>query len=286
MSDDAAGQPEPSDPLRPVLTAINKRAACRTGNRQVSNSRELAMKKLVLALFLAIGAAALAYAEPPAPGSSGIGIKDYPWQAMPGEKSEALERKGNRKRGEELYALCRGCHLPSAGGHADGSVPQLAGQHSSVLIKQMADIRAGLRDSPTMHPFAAVLSDPQELADLAAYLEALCIPIEHGHYDAQDAVQQVANGKALYEKECRVCHGANGEGSRHKLYPVIAGQHYKYLLQQMTDIRDGKRRNANPEMVRIISKYNDDQLIAISAYQSSLVMPGRMCKVKAPARKS
>lgn len=243
------------------------------------------MKKLVLALFLVIEAAALAYAESSAPGTTGIGIKDYPWQAVAGEKSEALERKGNRKRGEELYALCRSCHLPSAGGLSDGNIPQLAGQHSSVLIKQMADIRAGLRDSPTMYPFAAVLSDPQELADLAAYLEGLCIPLEHGHYDAQDAVQQVAKGRELYAKECRVCHGANGEGSRHKLYPVIAGQHYKYLLQQMTEIRDGKRRNANREMVRIISKYNDDQLIAISAYQSSLVMPGRMCKTKAPARK-
>jgi cytochrome c553 len=285
MMHDAASKLKTSDRLRPILTAINRRAACRTGNREMLNSRELAMKKLVLAVFLAIEAAALAHAEPPAAGSTGIGIKDYPWQAETGEKSEALERKGNRKRGGVLYALCRSCHQPSAGGYSDGRIPQLAGQHSRVLIKQMADIRAGLRDSPTMYPFAAVLSDPQDLADLAAYLEGLCIPLEHGQYDAQDAVEQVANGRALYEKECRVCHGVNGEGSSYKLYPVIAGQHYKYLFQQMTEIRDGKRRNANPEMVRIISKYNDDQLIAISAYQSSLVMPGKMCKVRGPARK-
>jgi cytochrome c553 len=154
-----------------------------------------------------------------------------------------------------------------------------------VLIKQMADIRAGLRDNPTMYPFAAALTDPQDLADLAAYLEGLCIPLEHGQYEAQDAVKQVANGRELYEKECRACHGPSGEGSRHKRYPVIAGQHYAYLLHQMTQIRDGQRRNADPEMVRIISKYNDDQLLAISAYQSSLVMPGKTCKTKAPARK-
>ena len=41
--------------------------------------------------------------------------------------------------------------------------------------------------------------------------------------------------------------------------------------------------NADPEMVRIISKYNDEQLLAISAYQSSLVMPGKTCKAKTPA---
>ena len=35
----------------------------------------------------------------------------------------------------------------------------------------MADIRAGLRDNPTMYPFAATLTDAQELADVAAYIE-------------------------------------------------------------------------------------------------------------------
>jgi hypothetical protein len=38
-------------------------------------------------------------------------------------------------------------------------------------------------------------------------------------------------------------------------------------------------------MVKIIKKYSDDQLISISAYQSSLVMPGAMCKPKAGAAK-
>jgi cytochrome c553 len=77
----------------------------------------------------------------------------------------------------------------------------------------------------------------------------------------------------------------NGEGDKAKFYPVIAGQHYKYLLRQMTEIRDGKRRNANPDMVKIIKKYDDKQLVAISAYQASLVMPGNMCKPKAGAAK-
>ena len=49
-----------------------------------------------------------------------------------------------------------------------------------MLLKQLADIRAGLRDSPTMYPFAATLTDPQELADVAAYIEQPCIPREHG----------------------------------------------------------------------------------------------------------
>jgi cytochrome c553 len=251
------------------------------------------MKQLLLALILAMQAVGPVSARSSASGEVGssagsrtnLGVKDYPWQALPGEQNEALERKGNRKRGEKLYTLCRGCHLPSAEGRADRRIPQLAGQHGSVLIKQMADIRSGLRHNPTMYPFATVLTDVQDLADLAAYLEGLCIPVEHEQYAAPDAVQQVANGRALYEKECRTCHGPSGEGSRHRRYPVIAGQHYPYLLQQMTAIRDGKRHNAHPEMIRIISRYDDDQLLAISAYQSSLRMPGKMCQAPAPVRK-
>jgi len=257
------------------------------------------MKKLILAVSLAMIAIGAAHAAPPAAKKEGIESKDYKWNAQEGEKIEALTKKGDKKNGEEAYEVCGACHLPSGAGRADGTFPQLAGQHSTVLIKQMADIRAGLRDNPTMYPFAATLTDAQELADVSAYIESLCIPVDHGQYDSKpldgakdwkapaDTAQQLAQGKELYEKECKTCHGANGEGVKDKFYPVIAGQHYKYLLRQMTEIRDGKRRNANPDMVKIIKKYDDKQLVAISAYQSSLVMPGNMCKPKAgaPAKK-
>ena len=236
-------------------------------------------------LLIGLLSAGVAFAGPPAPHQTGIEGKDYKWNAEGGEKSEALKKKGDVKAGAEAYEVCGACHLPSGAGRPDGTFPQLAGQHSTVLIKQMADIRAGLRDNPTMYPFAATLTDPQELADAAAYINSLCIPVEHGKYEGADAALQIAKGKELYEKQCLECHGKNGEGNKEKFYPVIAGQHYKYLLRQMTEIRDGHRRNANPDMVKVIKPYTNDQLVAISAYQSSLVMPGSMCKPKAGAAK-
>jgi cytochrome c553 len=236
-------------------------------------------------LLIGLLSAGVAVAAPPAPKAQGIEGKEYKWNAEGGEKSEALKLKGDKKRGEEAYEVCGACHLPSGAGRPDGTFPQLAGQHTTVLIKQMADIRAGLRDNPTMYPFAATLTDPQELADAAAYIESLCIPVDHGKYEGADAAMQIAKGKELYEKQCLECHGKNGEGQKDKFYPVIAGQHYKYLLRQMTEIRDGHRRNANPDMVKVIKPYTNDQLVAISAYQSSLVMPGSMCKPKAGAAK-
>jgi cytochrome c553 len=241
------------------------------------------MKKLSL-LAITLLSASIAFASAPAPKKEGIESKDYKWNAQEGEKVEALHKKGDVKAGKEAYEVCGACHLPSGAGRPDGTFPQLAGQHSTVLIKQMADIRAGLRDNPTMYPFAITLTDPQELADAAAYINSLCIPTNHGMYEGKDAAAQIAKGKELYEKQCKECHKANGEGDKEKFYPVIAGQHYKYLLRQMTEIREGKRRNANPDMVKVIKPYTDDQLVAISAYQSSLSMPGSMCKA-GPAKK-
>jgi len=234
-------------------------------------------KRLAVALILAL-VPAVAFAGAPAPKKEGIEGKGYVWNAQEGEKIEALHKKGDVKAGQEAYEICGACHLPSGAGRPDGTFPQLAGQHSTVIIKQMADIRAGLRDNPTMYPFAQTLTDAQELADVSAYIQGLCIPVDHGKYEGADAAMQVAKGKELYEKQCLECHGKNGEGNKEKFFPVIAGQHYKYLLRQMTDIRDGKRRNANPDMVKIIKPYTNDQLVAISAYQSSMTMPGAMCK--------
>jgi len=245
------------------------------------------MKKiLALAIAATLIPATMAFAQVPAEKKAGIESKGYQWNKMEGKKAEALHLKGDAKAGEESYEVCGGCHLPSGAGRPDGTFPQLAGQHTTVLMKQMADIVEGLRDNPTMYPFAKeALKDPQELANTSAYIEGLCIPVDHGKYEGKDYKVQVASGKDLYEKQCKECHGANGEGNKDKFYPVIAGQHYKYLLRQMTEIRDGKRRNANPDMVKVIKPYTNEQLVAISAYQSSLSMPGAMCKPKAGKKK-
>jgi len=240
------------------------------------------MKKLVFALTLAFVPVAV-LAGPPAPHKAGIEEKGYVWNAQEGEKIEALKLKGDVKRGKEAYEVCGACHLPSGAGRPDGTFPQLAGQHATVLIKQIADIRGGLRDNPTMYPFAVTLSDPQELADVAAYIQTLCIPSDHGKGSGDAAL--LAKGKDLYAKECVSCHGKNGEGDAQKFYPVLAGQHYKYLLRQVTEIRDGKRRNANPDMVKVVKKYSDRDLDAVVEYMASLSMPGSMCKPTAAKKK-
>ncbi len=232
------------------------------------------MKKSLIVGLAVLGATA--WAGPPAPKAKGIESKGYKWNAQEGEKIEALKLKGDAKRGEEAYEVCSACHLPSGAGRADGTFPQLAGQHATVLIKQIADIRGGLRDNPIMYPFAATLTDPQELADVCAYIQTLKIPHDNGKGDGKE----LELGKKLYLRDCVSCHGANGEGDQTKYYPVLAGQHYKYMLRQALEIRDGKRRNANPDMVKIIKTYSDKEIDAIVDYMSRLQMPEGGAKKK------
>lgn len=232
------------------------------------------MMRFVSTLFLAICLAAAAQAQPPAPKAAGIESEGYKWNEMEGEKVEALDLEGDVESGEAAYEVCSACHLPSGAGRPDGTFPQLAGQHTTVLIKQIADIRAGRRDNPIMYPFATTLIDPQELADVSAYIQSLPIPAGNGKGPGTD----LATGETLYKRDCVQCHGDQGEGNAEKFYPVLAGQHYEYMLRQIRDIASLRRRNANPDMVKLVKGYKDEELQAVVDYMSRLHWPARSGK--------
>jgi cytochrome c553 len=217
--------------------------------------------------------------------AAGIKSDDYVWNAKDGDKVAALKLKGDIARGRKAYELCAACHLSSGSGLPNIGLPQLAGQHTTVIIKQLSDLRAGLRYSPTMEPFALTRRGPQELADLAAYIESLCTPLEHGRYNGSDANQKIAEGEAIYAEKCKICHGSHGKGDKARSYPVIAGQHYHYLLRQLIEIRDGTRQNSDPDMLKVLKKFSDDDRVAVSAYMASLVMPGKTCPAVSDVRK-
>jgi len=225
------------------------------------------MRTLFIALTCASGAA-LAAEKAPAPDKAKAPEAAPKFAALTPEQIAALAKTGDAKAGAATYEVCSGCHLPTGAGKPDGSFPQLAGQHAAVTVKQLADMRAGARDNPVMHPFVITLTDAK-LADVAAYISTLPVPQDNGRGPG-DAL---ANGMKLYERDCKSCHGVRGEGDAAKLYPVLAGQHYKYLVRQGTDIRDGKRRNANPDMVKVIARYTDKEIEAVVDYMSRLNTP-------------
>ncbi len=196
---------------------------------------------------------------------------EYTWNQMQGEKLIALRAHGDATRGAIAFEVCQGCHRAGALGRPDGSYPRLAGQHDTVLIKQLTDVRAGRRSNTTMLPFADrhVLS-PQDIADIAVYLSKLPSPPNNGRGSGAglDAAQR------SYDSHCAECHGRAGEGDASKFYPRVSGQHYRYLLREMVDIRDGARRNANPRMVNVVGPMGNAELDALADYMSRLPAGG------------
>jgi len=181
---------------------------------------------------------------------------------------QSLQATPDLERGKIMYQNCAVCHSPEGWGTPSGHFPQIAGQHKSVIIKQITDIHKGNRDNPTMRPFAEPLfvQGPQALADLAGYISQLpMVPNNSIGYGAQ-----LNEAKKLYDKNCKKCHEANGEGSAVDFYPRIQGQHFSYLERQLHWIKTGKRRNADEKMVKQVHDFNFHQLALLADYVSRM----------------
>jgi len=178
----------------------------------------------------------------------------------------ALEHEGSAERGRDAYTSCAVCHMKDGSGHSDGTFPQLAGQHASVIIKQLIDIREGRRANPLMLPYARRLSGSQEIADLARYVSLLPGSPDNGKGTGED----LPLGAELYGRDCAFCHGINGEGDAARFIPALASQHYGYMLRQIRDIGAGRRGNAHLDMVSLAAGYSDAELMALVDYASRI----------------
>jgi len=187
------------------------------------------------------------------------------------EIESALALEPDLARGLELFRECAGCHRPEGWGLGNGSVPQVAGQHRSVLVKQLADIRAGNRDAILMVPYAApeIIGGAQGVADVTGYIGSL----EMTSGTSKGPGDDLEHGEQLYAEHCVRCHGARGEGDAEEFVPRIQSQHFHYLVRQFEWIRDGKRRNANAEMVAQIQEFAPRDVSAVLDYVSRLSPP-------------
>ena len=83
------------------------------------------------------------------------------------------------------------------------------------------------------------------------------------------------DGEALYKNPakggCSACHGKDAKSPILKSYPKLAGQNEAYALQQLKDIKSGKRNNGmTAAMKGIMHLVNDEEMAALAKYISTL----------------
>jgi len=195
------------------------------------------------------------------------------------EESITVELKftPNLKNGAQVYEICASCHLPDGWGSKDGVYPQLAGQHATVLMRQLLQIRSGERYNPIMYPFVQerAIGGYQNLADVVAYVAALPMPPTHGVGPWSEGSNEWTQGKQLYNQRCAGCHGKQGQGDNEKKISRLYGQHYAYLQRAIRELI-GPERSINEGMYVVVQDLKPLQIETILNYISYLPVPKRV----------
>jgi len=164
---------------------------------------------------------------------------------------------------------CHLCHGEQ--GEASSAIyPRLAGQNKNYLVKQLKNFRDGKRKSDTMNEMAKGLTDAQ-IEALAEYFSSKPAKTHRVRDKALAAV-----GYYIFHKgnkfsgipACKSCHGEQGLGTDQ--LPRLAGQHKRYVADQLHAFGERARTNDNAVMHTIASKLTDLEIEAVALYVSGL----------------
>lgn len=186
------------------------------------------------------------------------------------EARDAVQSHPDLNHGAKVFQTCAACHGTSGGGTVDGGIPRIAGQHFSVLVKQLVDYRHNRRWDPRMETLAKghELHNAQDIADVAAYASEIeTVP------DASVGVgsgEFLSQGTELYGRACAACHGAAGDGDAQQQIPRVAGQNFAYLVRQIHDAVEGRRPNFSAAHIRLLKQLDYTGILGVSDYLSRI----------------
>jgi len=159
--------------------------------------------------------------------------------------------------GKNKAAMCQSCHGVN-GASSNPVWPNLAGQKSAYLIKQLKAFKSGSRNNPIMKGLAANLKE-NDIENIAAFFAA--------------QTPKSAGGDATLAKKgkskvtmCMGCHGNNLQGRG--MFPRLAGQYPQYLSKQLTAFKSGERKGG--PMGAIAKSLSEQDIKEITAYIGSL----------------
>lgn len=152
-------------------------------------------------------------------------------------------------RGATLALRCTMCH--GVRGMSDANTPNLAGQYSSVIYKQLLDFQSGARRNAVMSPMVANLSD-QDMRDLSAYYADLPRFVASSKGTSPPVPAIVAHGAPMRNiASCAACHG----GIDHKAgSPWLEGMPAAYTKAQLHAFANDTRHNDITEQMRNVAR--------------------------------
>lgn len=212
---------------------------------------------------------------------------------------------GNPQRGRLVArAKCAACHGLD-GNAPTANFPKLAGQNPAYLYWQLWAFKRGQRRSQVMAPIVAGLSD-RDMADAASYFAS-----QPRRADRPGSASRTAAGARIFQEgipgrvpPCAQCHargaargtppmmggmmggmmGRGGMGGMGMMgsgamagagvgsVPNLAGQHARYIIDQLDRFADGRRPSA--VMGRIAAGLDESDRAAVAAYLSG-ASPGQ-----------
>ena len=182
----------------------------------------------------------------------------------------AAPAKADPAKGSAIFnGVCVSCH-GAEGNSAIPVNPKLAQQHPEYIAKQLAEFKSGKRANAVMLGFASALSE-DDMRNVGAYLAST--KDKPGFAKDKDLA---ALGEKIYRggiadrqiPACAGCHSPNGAGIPSQ-YPRLSGQHADYTVSQLTQFRDGIRKNSL-QMGQVAAKLNDREIKAVADYIAGL----------------
>lgn len=132
------------------------------------------------------------------------------------------------KLGRKVAGVCLHCH-GEGGNSMNPDIPNLAGQNPAYLLEQLRLFATGQRRNEFMEGMIKSM-DSDEKIGMVLFYSAQAVK----HKPATN-LPLVDKGKAVYQKQCLTCHGANGLGN--EKIARIAGQQPGYLRKMLDRYR-------------------------------------------------
>ena len=188
---------------------------------------------------------------------TGIGRVDVEnvalFYASQGPAARTPQPKGDPKAGEQLAAVCGGCH-GMQGVSTDSATPSLAGQDEQYLVGAIKEYRTSRRRE-NMRTYVQGISD-RDIENIAAFY---AVQTPKTPEKGQTLVQE-------YVERCNKCH-APGVSNPAVAIPRIQGQDKDYLVMALREYRDGRRESST--MHNMSLPYGESIIDSIAAYYAS-----------------